>query len=281
VALGEEAARVTMVSDPRNLNVFIETTRPELTVTFQEDTGSAPGTKNAQRIETGRLAARHLTAKSKKKKKTTSAATKTTTPPKEKPQPAAPQPAVFSRGGKLVVTREGQLCVATNEKGEPLLAKAAFKAATEFKQGEGEAWAVEVRIPYTFVPAQNGWINGVDFGRYKVGIDAAPAQTVCILSEAARVQRRLEQSVLGTIDYWYKVWKEAGVIPSGWHSPTVKAGGWVLSDAGGYAHLLNTMALWLIYQDGHREWELIREQFPAGSIPAPPLPASVLKAQGL
>jgi hypothetical protein len=41
------------------------------------------------------------------------------------------------------------------------------------------------------------------------------------------------------------------------------------------------MALWLVYQDGRREWKIIREQFPATPKPAPPLPASVLKAQGL
>jgi hypothetical protein len=114
-----------------------------------------------------------------------------------------------------------------------------------------------------------------------VGIDTAPQQTVSIISEAPRVRARMEQGIVGTIDYWYKVWKQAGCIPSGWDSPTAKAGSWVVSDAGGYAHLLNTMALWLIYQDGRREWEIIREQFPDGSMPAPPLPTSVLRAQGL
>ena len=38
--------------------------------------------------------------------------------------------------------------------------------------------------------------------------------------------------VLGTIEYWHEVWKQAGVIPSGWHRDDVKAGGWTLSDAG-------------------------------------------------
>jgi hypothetical protein len=41
------------------------------------------------------------------------------------------------------------------------------------------------------------------------------------------------------------------------------------------------MAFWLIYQDGRREWQVIREQFPRAPKIAPPLPASVLKAQGL
>ena len=285
-ALGDDAARVSMVSDPRNLHVYIETTRPQLTVTFQEETGETRMTKTAEVRAPAPVAERRLTAKTKgksskkaKKKTTRGAAKKTETVSKEKVEALPPEP-VFARGGKLVVTREGG-CTLTNEKGEPLLARVSFKPATEFKQGEGDAWMVEVRIPYTFVPGQNAWINGVDFGRYRVGIDTAPQQTVGILSEASRVQKRLEQGVLGTIDYWARVWKEAGVIPSGWDTPTVKAGAWAVSDAGGYAHLLNAMAFWLIYQDGNREWEIIREQFPAGSMPAPPLPAGVRKAQGL
>ena len=92
----------------------------------------------------------------------------------------------------------------------------------------GDGWIAEVRIPYTFVPAQNAWINGVDLGRYRVGIDTAPPQTICIRSEAARVQRRLEYAVLGTIDFWDRVWKERGIIPSGWHTPTGAASGWDL-----------------------------------------------------
>lgn len=289
-ALGDDAARVTLVSDPRNLHVFIETTRPQLTVTFQEETGETTrGPRVAEQLsepaheESHRHL--HLTAKGKGKGKSSGKSSgdggsKTAAKKNDpKPDPTPPE-AVFTHGGKLVVTREGA-CTMMNEKGEALLTKAAFKKATEFKQGEGEQWMVEVRIPYTFVPAQSTWINGVDFGRYRVGIDTAPAQVVTIVSDAARVRRRFEQGILGTIDYWNKVWKQAGVVPSGWDSPTMKADGWALSDAGGYAHLLNTMALWLIYQDGHREWELIREQFPDHAIPAGPLPPGVLKAQGL
>jgi hypothetical protein len=190
-----------------------------------------------------------------------------------------PPPPVFARGGKVMVTREGA-CTVVNEKGERLFAVASFKPAA-FQQGDGYGWIAELRIPYTFVPVQNAWINGVDFGRYKVGIDTAPPQTVLVLSEASRVQRRLEAGVLGAIDYWHRVWKESGVIPSGWRTPTVQAGAWELSDAGGYAHLIHALALWVIYQDGRREWEIIREQFPSAPKPAPPLPASVVQAQGL
>ncbi|MEP6668065.1 MAG: hypothetical protein ABJF10_02870 [Chthoniobacter sp.] len=275
--LGDDAARVTLISDPRNLHVFIETTRPQLTVTFQEETGERHASriveKTGAKIAIRESDARDLsrpTAKKKPTHKKDDDDDKKDTPP---PEPA------FTRGGKLTVTKEG-LCTLVNEKGEALLNVAAFKPDA-FKQGNGDGWIAEVRIPYTFVPAQNAWINGVDFGRYRVGIDTAPQQTVCLRSEAARVQKRLENGVLGTIDFWNKVWKERGIIPSGWHTPSVSAGGWELSDAGGYAHLMHAMAFWLIYQDGHREWEIIREQFPKTPTPAPPLPESVLKAQGL
>jgi len=68
---------------------------------------------------------------------------------------------------------------------------------------------------------------------------------------------------------------------SGWRSSTTNAGSWEISDAGGYAHLIHAIALWLIYEDGKREWEIVRKNFPEEPIPAEPLPATVLKAQGL
>jgi hypothetical protein len=296
-ALGDDSARVTLVSDPRNLHIFIETVRPQLTVTFQEENGdprpikaTASEGKSVPSPPRHRVQARARHSSdddddddddkpAKKKKKGSAAREKEKEREKEKAENHAPPEPVFVRGGKLTVTKDGQ-CTVVNEKGETLLAASAFKAAA-FKQGEGEGWYAEVRIPYTFVPAQNAWINGVDFGRYKVGIDNAPPQTICILSDSDRIRKRLENCVLGTIAYWHRVWEERGLIPSGWHTSTAVASGWDLSDAGGYAHLINTIALWLIYQDGHREWEIIREQFPTVPKPAQSLPSSVLKAQGL
>ncbi|MDQ7990869.1 MAG: hypothetical protein REI09_14660, partial [Candidatus Dactylopiibacterium sp.] len=46
-SLGDDTARVTLLSDPRNLHVLIETNRPQLTVTFQEETGEARPAKTA------------------------------------------------------------------------------------------------------------------------------------------------------------------------------------------------------------------------------------------
>ncbi len=74
------------------------------------------------------------------------------------------------------------------------------------------------------------------------------------------VPARLEQLVIGSIDYWHTVWKQTGVIPSGWHHDEAKAGGWTLSDAGNYAHLLHCIAFLLIDRDGKAEWQIIQEQ---------------------
>ncbi|MDQ3622065.1 MAG: hypothetical protein M3463_06195 [Verrucomicrobiota bacterium] len=177
-----------------------------------------------------------------------------------------------TRVGRIKITRDGKVD-ASNDRGERLLAASSFKP--------GERWSAELRLPYSVAPAQSQWINGVDFGRYKVTQNERAAVTILVLSEPERILRRLEHLALGTIDYWHRVWKEAGVIPSGWRSPTVKAGSWEISDAGNYAHLIYNIALWIIYQDGRREWEIIREDFPAQPKPAQPLPASVRKAQGL
>ena len=74
------------------------------------------------------------------------------------------------------------------------------------------------------------------------------------------VPARLEQLVLGTVDYWHDVWKQTGVIPSGWHHDEVKAGSWTISDVGNYAHLLHCIAFLLMDRDGKPEWHVIREQ---------------------
>jgi hypothetical protein len=95
------------------------------------------------------------------------------------------------------------------------------------------------------------------------------------------VPARLERLALGSIDYWHGVWKEAGIVPSGWHRDENKAGGWAMSDAGNYAHLLHCIAYVLMARDGKPEWQIIRERAPKEPLRAEALPESVLKAQGL
>jgi hypothetical protein len=95
------------------------------------------------------------------------------------------------------------------------------------------------------------------------------------------VPTRLERLAIGSIDYWHEVWKQAGVIPSGWHRDNIKAGGWTLSDAGNYAHLLHCIAYVLIEREGKTEWQIIRDQTPARPMECEALPLTVKKAQGL
>jgi hypothetical protein len=212
-------ASVHLVSDPKNLHLFIQSSMLEVALTIQ---------------------------------------------------PAGPQTGE-AHYGKILIGKDGTIAAA-NDKGERLLFASAFVA--------GPQWTAEMRIPYTVVPGQVPWMNGVDFGRYKVFLNGSLAGTVLIASDPSRIRKRLEDAVLGNIEYWHRVWRQAGFIPGGWRSPTTPAGSWEISDAGGYAHLMNAIALWLIYQDGKREWQTIREEFPSDPDPAPRLPESVLKAQG-
>ena len=210
---------VWLLSDPRNLHVFVESAKSEVTLTFQQ----------------------------------------------------VPMVGSETRIGKLTIKKNGSI-VAANDRGGRLLAASAFAG--------GERWSAEVRIPYSVVPGQTQWINGVDHGRYIVGC-AGKFQTVYFLSSSARVRSRLENLALGSIEHWHRIWKQTGIIPSGTSAPTAKAGAWEISDAGNYAHLIQTFALWLFYTDDNREWTIIRDTFPKEPRPAEPLPASVLKAQGI
>ena len=208
-----------LLGDPRNLHIFVESSKPEVVVTFQH---ALPATPDV-------------------------------------------------RIGKITIKKSGSV-TAANDRGGKLLTVSAF--------AEGERWSAEVRVPYSVVPAQSQWINGVDHGRYVIGF-GGKMQTVYFLSSSARVLGRLENLALGSIDYWHRVWQKMGMIPSGLSAPTAKAGAWEISDAGNYAHLIQTIALWLIYTDDKHEWSIIRDAFPNEPHAAPPLPASVLKAQGL
>ena len=181
--------------------------------------------------------------------------------------PAAPD----VRVGKITIKRDGSVAGA-NDRAAALLAVSAHV--------EGERWSTEVRIPYSAVPGQSQWINGVEHGRYIVGCNGK-SQTVYFLGTSARLRQRLENLAFGSIDYWHRVWKRTGIIPSGTSTPTAQAGSWEISDAGNCAHLIKTIALWLIYTAGEREWEIIQNGFAKEPRPAPPLPPSVLKAQGL
>lgn len=210
---------VWLLTDPRNLHVFVESSKPEVVLTFQH---AMPASADV-------------------------------------------------RIGKIAIKRSGVVS-AKNDRALPLLVASAF--------AEGERWSAELRIPYSVVSGQGQWMNGVDHGRYIVGCNGK-SQTVYFLSTSARVRQRLENLALGSIDYWHRVWERTGMIPSGLSTPTASAGAWEVSDAGNCAHLMKAIAFWLIYTADQREWAIIQEDFAKPPRPAPPLPVSVLKAQGL
>lgn len=166
---------------------------------------------------------------------------------------------------------------ALNSKGELLLCASAF--SREAHAGNRTA---ELRVPYSVVPGQNQWINGVDNGRYVVSIDGASNPvTVYMLSDPQRVVHRLEAMSLGAIATWHGIWKELGIIPSGYRGPVLADHGWEWSDTGNYAHLIRTIALILIDRAGSSESAIARKDAPVKPMSIPPLPDQTLKAQGL
>lgn len=179
-------------------------------------------------------------------------------------------------GCRLQIAEDGKIKLA-NGVGKPMLYK-----MNALPQGNTpHSRMVEIRIPYSAVSGQAPWMNGVEFGQFRLKINDEPERLALMLSDYQRMTRRLEEQVLGTIENWHQVWQERGVIPSAWHGPGKPTHAWEISDAGNYAHLIRTIALWLIYQQRTSEWELIKKQTPAAPLPCQALPASVLKAQGL
>lgn len=161
-----------------------------------------------------------------------------------------------------------------NEKGHALACRAVL--------GKGLPHMAEVAVPFAWVPNQSHFINGLDGAVFEVVINGGPKQRVVMLSDPARIRARLESLVLGTIATWHDVWTRYGFIPSGYHPDEARrVKSWELSDTGHYAHLIHTIALWMIYKDGKAEWEIIQAQTPKAPLAAEPLPESVLKAQGL
>ncbi|MFO8012406.1 MAG: hypothetical protein R6X20_03775 [Phycisphaerae bacterium] len=216
-----EGVTVTLLADPKNLHVYVESERPEVTVEIR------PAGDVREPVPVGRLA-----------------------------------------------LRKDGTSSAVNENGEPLLHRAAVF--------ERKPWTGELRVPFGAVPGQPHFINGVEHGRYAVRVNGGEPVTVYMLSEPARIVRRLEALALGTIDTWHGVWKRLGMIPSGWHPDEAKrVRSWELSDAGHVAHVVKTIALVLLHRDGKREWDVMRAQFPTEPRPSRPLPRSVLEAQGL
>jgi rRNA maturation RNase YbeY len=123
---GTNGEDIALLSDPRNLHIHVQSSKPEVTLSFQH-AGPVSGE---------------------------------------------------ARIGRITLKMDGTMTV-VNDKGARLLAASAFVA--------GETWSAELSIPYSVVPAQAQWINGVDHGRYLVTCNGGKAQTVYFLSSSTRV----------------------------------------------------------------------------------------------
>jgi hypothetical protein len=92
--------------------------------------------------------------------------------------------------GNIVVTHRGEISVA-NDIGEKIMHVA--------NSTPGERWTAELRIPYTIIPGQAHWINGVEHGRYTVTINDDKQHIVYLLSEPERIICGLEKMGLAGV----------------------------------------------------------------------------------
>ena len=219
-AIVHEDTRVSLISDPKNLHVLIESAAERATVRI-EQAGDVQGEK---------------------------------------------------RAGIIEVSMDGRLSV-RNDAGGRLLHAAEFAA--------GQSWTAEVRVPYTVVPGQERWINGVDHGRYAVRVNDNAHATAYMLSTPERIIGRFERMALGTVENWYTIWEREGCIPSGWRSHDFRPTRFEMSDAGNYAFLIKTIACLLLDRRGTSDWQQVRRHMPQEPGKLPSLPESVLEAQGL
>lgn len=172
----------------------------------------------------------------------------------------------------IEISKDGSIR-AYNDKGEDLLFDSAFT--------KGRKWSAELRIPYTVISAQKHWINGVDHGRYEVGINGQK-QIVYLVSTPERIINRIENLSEATIRSWHHVMSlHNNMLPGVIYSDDMtRIQDGVQSELGGIAHMILNNSMVLINRAGTSEWDLMKKQFPEKPHPIPALPDSVLKAQG-
>jgi hypothetical protein len=144
----------------------------------------------------------------------------------------------------------------------------------------GAKWTAEIRIPYTVVPNQAHWINGVDHAPYSIQLNSETGM-VYMVSNPERIISRLQTIAAESVQIWKEVWDDWGCIPSGYAADPKRAGKWIASDAGNIAHLIKTIAFVLIDQAQTSDWKLMKESIPQKPVEIPPLPEETLKKQGI
>jgi len=162
-------------------------------------------------------------------------------------QRAGPNGAAAGAATARIAAGADGTVTASTEGGEALVFTKAFRKA--------DGWAAELCVPYTVVPGQKRWTNGVENGRYSIQLDGADPQVAYMLSRPRRIIDRLEAYVDGTVETWHRIWRELGVIPSGYRGPNLRSPSWELSDAGNCAHLIRLLALRVLDRRGRSEWQ--------------------------
>jgi hypothetical protein len=142
---------------------------------------------------------------------------------------------------------------AVNDKGEPLLVQ------TEIAPTTGGFKVNDLRLPYTVVKNQKAWATGIEHGRYSIQIGDA-MRNFCLASSEWQVEARLCGELGGGLRTWEAIFDKYGYIPTGIGCHSVLPGvTWdKFSDTGGYAHLLNAAAQWLMYLEKKNDWETQR-----------------------
>lgn len=153
------------------------------------------------------------------------------------------------QGTHAVITLKPDRSVtAVNDKGETLVFR---HENVKYNTGPG----FEIELPCTAAKGQKPWANIVECGRFSIQVGDAGVKNVLPAAPADQVKAVLERELAGGLRTWEAILDEYGYIPTG-----IGAGAsWDrFSDAGGYAHLINAAAQWLLYLEGKRDWEMHR-----------------------
>jgi hypothetical protein len=158
------------------------------------------------------------------------------------------QPDGKGRHALITVPRQGDI-TAVNDAGDSLVCRGARPLAKE-----DEPASFELVLPYTVVKEQKGWANGLEAGRYSVGVGEA-RRNFFLASSEEQVKRALRRELAGGLRTWEAIFASKGYVPTGLGVNKEWDG---FSDSGGYAHLIAAAAQYLLVLQGKQDWRLHR-----------------------
>jgi hypothetical protein len=156
-------------------------------------------------------------------------------------------------GFATIAVRGDRSVTATNAAGEPLRVACHVVPQERVQQAEA-AFTFEIAVPYTMAKGQAPWANGAEHGRISVEV-GQERHAFYLLSDEGAVKASLRRELAGGLLTWKAIFQELGFIPTG-----IGAGAeWDrFSDCGGYAHLIEAGAQYLLLLEGKRDWEVRR-----------------------